>query len=115
MTLLKKTLIFIALPLLFLSNVYALTANICRPIDQKKIELAIKNYLNTTQAIQYEQITVSSKNCFNDYARATLHPKTTMTDDAVVYLKKINSNWQVIAVGTRFEPDFMKKIPQQLK
>lgn len=115
MKIFRTAVIFIFLSQLFLTNVYALNSTICRPIDQTNIELAIKNYLNTTQSIRYDQITISSKNCYQDYARATLQPKNHMTDNAVVYLKIINNNWQIIALGTSFEPDFMKKIPPQLK
>lgn len=97
------------------TQAYALNKNTCRPMDNKKIESAVKDYLGTNNNISYNDIVVLSKQCAQGFARATIHPKQPTTEDATIYLNKINGRWQVMNYGTDFSPEFLAKIPAALK
>jgi hypothetical protein len=98
-----------------LNPALAVTHSPCGSIDNRKIEAAVKNFLDTHDTIHYAEIVVISKQCVNDYARAVIHPKKPTTDDATIYLKKTKSQWAVINYGTDFNADFMATIPNALK
>jgi ABC-type enterochelin transport system substrate-binding protein len=89
----------------------------CTETDKKGIENSIKNYLNSTKnsALKYKDVTLLSKSCVKGYAKVIVHPKKPITDDATVYLQQDKSNWRVLSLGTFFEPDFLAKIPKELR
>lgn len=97
------------------TQAYASTKNSCRPPDNKKIESAVKYFLDTNQTISYNEIVIISKQCSKDYARAIIHPKQPTTDDGTLYLKKTNGHWHVIKYGTDFDATFLATIPKALK
>lgn len=107
--------LFVCFLLTYLSQAYGLNKNSCTAADKNAIEVAIKNYMNKTQVMDYSAVTIASKQCSNGYAKATSHPIKPTTDDATIYLKKVNGSWQVLDYGTDFAPDFLAKIPKELR
>lgn len=108
--------LFVITALFFCINqAYALNKNSCRSVDNKKIESVIKEYLGTNNNISYNDIVVLTKQCAQGFARATIHPKQPTTEDATIYLNKVNGRWHVMNYGTDFSPEFLAKIPAALK
>lgn len=93
---------------------YALDNAACTKADKKGINSSIKEFLDKAKSIKYQDIAVISEKCSTDYARVNLHPKNSSTDDAIVYLQKVKGQWQVMELGTYFEPEFLAKIPKEL-
>jgi len=101
--------------LVFLTQAHALTNNSCSATDKKEIAKAIKNFLAANHTIDYKKVVILSQKCSQEYARATVHPKKPITDDATVYLNQVKGQWRVISMGTYFEPDFLTIIPKDLR
>ncbi|CDZ75785.1 hypothetical protein BN59_00043 [Legionella massiliensis] len=89
----------------------------CSETDKKGIESSIKDYLNSDKnsVLTYNDVTLLSQDCAKGYARVILHPKKSQTDDATVYLQQEKGNWQVLSLGTSFEPDFLAQFPKDLR
>ncbi len=107
--------IFLMITLFFFTQAQALTKTLCRPADNQKIEQAVKTYLEQNNTISYQEVVILSKRCDHQFARATLHPKKPVTDDATLYLQKVKGRWQVIRYGTDFDPAFLARMPKNLR
>lgn len=86
--------------------------NSCNKKDAKKIDAAVMNYIATKTEIPPNEVTVIDKRCSASYASAILHPKKPVTDDATVYLHKLNHDWQVMLLGTSFDEKFLAQLPK---
>lgn len=89
----------------------------CSDADKKGIERSIKHYLNhgSDSTLNYNEVTLLSKNCAQRYAKVIIHPKNETTDDAIIYLQQGKDSWQVLSLGTFFEPEFLAKLPKTLR
>ena len=112
----KARLIFFALIISAFNQANAAEAS-CTETDKKGIEISIKNYLNNSKnsALTYKDVILLSENCIKGYAKVIVHPKKPVTDDATVYLQQDKGDWQVLSLGTFFEPDFLAKLPKELR
>lgn len=89
---------------------------LCTDAQQKGIERSVEHYLNdaVSSALNYNQVTLLSTDCAQGYAKVIIHPKNEQTDDATLYLQNGKDGWQVLTLGTFFEPEFLAKIPTVL-
>jgi len=87
----------------------------CEKEDKQQLDVAIFNYLKTHTAVPANSVTLLSKQCVMPYAVAIVHPVKPITDDAVIYLQKVDDQWQVMDMGTSFDDDFLAKLPAQLR
>lgn len=78
----------------------------------------INQYLADQHSPLAGKITIGVPVIDGDYARVTVTPVDSMSGDAAIgFLHKRGSTWEVIAVGTVFEPEFYvkHKIPRSLQ
>ena len=78
----------------------------------------INQYLSGQHSPLAGKITIGVPVIDGDYARVTVTPVDSMSGDAAIgFLHKRGSTWEVIAVGTVFEPEFYAKhqIPRSLQ
>lgn len=89
---------------------------LCTDAQIRGIERSVEHYLNRSgsSALSYSQVTLLSIHCAKDYAKAIIHPKNDQTDDATIYLQNDKDGWQVLTLGTFFEPEFLALIPKAL-
>lgn len=89
---------------------------LCTDAQRTRIERSVGHYLNNSgsSTLRYNQVTLLSIDCAQDYAKAIIHPKNKQTDDATIYLQKGKDGWQILALGTFFEPEFLATIPKAL-
>lgn len=111
----RNKLIVAVLILVSAQMAYAKSAR-CSDAQKKGIERSVEHYLNDagSSALSYNQVIVLSTDCAQDYAKVVIHPKNNQTDDAIIYLKNDKDDWQVLTLGTFFEPEFLAKIPKVL-
>lgn len=87
----------------------------CARADAQQIRVAIFAYLNKDSAIAAKDVTLLSERCVSAYASAIVHPVKPITDDALVYLHKVNGHWQVMTLGTSFDEEFLAQLPKELR
>ena len=78
----------------------------------------INQYLAGQHSPLAGKITIGVPVIDGDYARVTVTPVDSMSGDAAIgFLHKRGSTWEVLAVGTVFEPEFYVKhqIPRSLQ
>jgi hypothetical protein len=79
---------------------------------------SIDQYLSDQHSPLAGKVTIGVPVIEGDYARVTVTPIDSMSGDAAIgFLHKRGSTWDVIAVGTVFEPEFYVKhqIPRSLQ
>ena len=79
---------------------------------------SIDLYLSGHHSPLAGKITIGVPVIEGDYARVTVTPVDSMSGDAAIgFLHKRGNTWEVIAVGTVFEPEFYAKhkIPRSLQ
>lgn len=111
----RNKLIVAALILASAHVAYADSA-LCTDAQKKGIERSVEHYLNDagSSALNYNQVSLLSTECAQDYAKVIIHPKNEQTDDATIYLQHGKDGWQVLTLGTFFEPEFLARIPKAL-
>ena len=87
----------------------------CNDKDTNAIDKTIMVYVKKNTAISTDSVKIMAQNCVATYAAATVHPVDGATDDAKVYLHKIDKNWKVIAFGTDFDEKVLSALPEELK
>lgn len=87
----------------------------CNQKDSAAIETTIKRYLDTNSAVSSHDVTILSKRCVGSYASAIVHPKKPITDQAIVYLHKMNNRWKVMSLGTAFDDKFLAQFPKGIR
>lgn len=103
-----------ALSLMAISlNGYA--ANLCNKADKTAIDKAIAVYLSKASTFKPQDVVITAEHCAKEYASAKVTPKHPVADTATVYLHKVKNEWQVLSLGTDFDADFLKTIPQELQ
>ena len=107
----------IVLPFLFLfvSIAQAQTKYPCNSTDAKEIRIAALEYLGKNSAVSPNEVTLLSEQCVSSYASVIVHPIKPITDDAMMYLHKADSHWEVMTLGTAFDKEFLEKIPKELR
>lgn len=76
---------------------------------------AAQEYAKTNSDIK---VNVEVDEVVDDYARVQVSPDDpTQSDEAIMYLKKINGRWEGIAIGTSFSPDDFQAlhIPEKIR
>lgn len=87
----------------------------CARAEAQQIRVAIFAYLNKDSAVAAKDVTLLSERCVSAYASAIVHPVKPITDDALVYLHKVNGHWQVMTLGTSFDEEFLAQLPKELR
>lgn len=89
----------------------------CSLNDKRELIAAINSYLDHgNSAISSKQVEIRQEQCLNNFASAIIHPKKNETDNAIVYLQKVNKKWNVLILGTDFTGALDKfHIPKKLQ
>lgn len=108
---LLSTLVFLTI---FLSQAYA-TDTYCSEENSESINIVILQYVTKNTAVLPENVSVDSEKCAGSFGTAVVHSTKPVTDDALVFLKKTEDNWEVISIGTSFDKEFLATIPKVLR
>ena len=87
----------------------------CAKDDVQAQDIAIFKYIKNHTAVPADSVTLLTRQCVLPYAVAVVHPVKPIADDALIYLQKVDNQWQVIDMGTSFDDDFLAKLPVELR
>jgi len=87
----------------------------CSKGDAKALVATSMAYITQQSAVAPDNIKIVSLKCASSYGSAIAHPIKPVTDDAVIYLHKVNNQWEVMSMGTSFDEEFLAKIPKELQ
>lgn len=89
----------------------------CSAKDKQAITSAINYELDHgSSAIPSSHVKIMHEQCIKHFASAIIHPKKNETDNALVYLQKVNDKWKVLTLGTDFGDSLDKlHIPKELQ
>lgn len=87
----------------------------CDKAVAKKVEKAIKSYVDRKTGLRSNEGDIIGLQCIKNHATATVHPKKPVTDDARVYLIFQNHQWIVQSLGTDFDQTFLKTLPREFQ
>lgn len=87
----------------------------CPSKDADEIIDTVKHYLDKNTPIHSTDVSVIKLHCVDTYAYAIVHPTKPVTDEAIAYLQKGKDGWSVLNLGTDFEPEFLNKLPEDLR
>ncbi len=87
----------------------------CSINDTGSINTSILQYLEKNTGVVINNVTINTEKCLGAHASAMVHLIEPVTDDAIVYLSKKKQEWQVIALGTRFDENAMAGFPKELR
>ena len=89
----------------------------CSENDKKEMTTVIQYTLDHgNSAIPSSGANIMHEQCLNNFASAMIHAKKNETDNAIVYLQKVNGKWKVLTLGTDFGDSLDKlNIPKKLQ
>jgi hypothetical protein len=86
--------------------------------DAKEVESAVSSFLEKQRSPLAGKIKIAEPQIAGNYLRVTIIPKdSTAGDKAICFLTKRGTAWQVLVIGTTFEPEFYARfqIPDALR
>ena len=92
----------------------ALTLACGRPAQDEALLTATRAYV--ARESEMKTINITSTRVDGDYARLFVEPVGINADPAIVFMKRVDGQWQGLSLGTGFPPDDLRAmgIPQSL-
>jgi hypothetical protein len=87
----------------------------CNSKDIKAIDTASKIYFKDHSAFALNDLTVAAPRCVSNHASANIRLKKYAAIQTNVYLKKVDSKWQVLMLGSKFNQQLAADIPKTLR
>lgn len=87
----------------------------CDKANAKAIDAISKAYFEEHSNFSSKDVNISSQLCLNDNASAKLKLISNPDTDAIVYLHKVNNQWQVVLFGSAFTENNLEQIPKALR